>query len=533
MTQVCEVIVLVTSDIHGHIYPLNYHTNEHEHVGLGKIATIIKQEREKHEHVLLIDNGDVFQGTPLTTYYVKKLQHKLPNPLIKIMNYLGYDAAVIGNHEFNYGTPFLQRMVNESSFPWLSANVLQRGTDRPLFSKPYTIKQLPGGLKIAILGLTTRHVPHWENPEHIKGVTFAPPIEAAKSWVSFLRKQKNVDVVVVAYHGGLERNIETEMPSELLTGENEGYQMCLDVAGIDVLITGHQHRKIVGKEIHGVVVIQPGHRGSVLGKVTIQLQKKESKWQLVDKKTALLPATKADPHAEVLHLVSNYEKETQMWLDKPLGFIVGNMQIGDALRVRLQEHPLIEFIHRVQMKVSGVDISCTALLNNETNGFPSQVTMRDIVSLYNYPNSLTVLQLSGKDIKAALEQSATYFIRTKQGFIGVNPTFLHPKPQHYLYDMWEGIDYMIDVSQPAGQRIIKLNYNGNPIQENEQYAVVMSSYRAKGGGGYRMFKGRRVVKQIQIEVSEWLANFISSEKVIYATVNNNWGVIGGKYKTDG
>ena len=265
-----KLSILETSDVHGHIFPINYGLNAESPVGLGKISTLIHEIKETAPHTLIIDNGDVIQGTPLTYHYARYSASET-NPMIKILNHIGYEAAVFGNHEFNYGLELLHQSIKESSFPWLSANLLNKKTGKPFFGKPYLIKEFPDGPKVGVLGLTTHYIPNWEKEEHIEGIEFQDALEAAKKWVSFLKDEEEVDLLVVSYHGGFERDLETGEPTEVLTTENQGYQMCQEVEGIDVLLTGHQHRFIAGESVNGVLIVQPGSQGRALGKVDVEM----------------------------------------------------------------------------------------------------------------------------------------------------------------------------------------------------------------------------------------------------------------------
>ncbi|GGH85576.1 2',3'-cyclic-nucleotide 2'-phosphodiesterase/3'-nucleotidase [Pullulanibacillus pueri] len=520
-----ECVILETSDIHGNVLPLNYGTNKPSELGFAKVATLIREERKRHENVMVIDNGDVIQGTPLT-YHFARFDKENVNPMMKLLNALHYDAAVFGNHEFNYGLGHLTEAVEASHFPWLSANLLNKETGDPYFGQPYILKTVgESGPTIAILGLTTKYIPNWEKEEHIEGMAFVDVVETAKKWVPFLREEKGADIVVISYHGGFERDLESGEPTETLTGENQGYELCQSVEGIDVLLTGHQHRMIEDKDINGVLLIQPGSTGLALGKVTLTLEETEEGWRCLNKQSELLSVEGVQPDEEVVELIQPYEKATQAWLDQPIGHIKGNMLVEDPLAIRLQDNPLIEFINKVQMETADVDISNTALFDNNSPGFPENVTMRSVVGNYIYPNTLVVLRVQGRDIKAALEQSAGYFELKADGTIGVSPAFTTPKPQHYNYDMWEGIDYAIDVRKPIGERITHIDYHGAPLEMDQSYDVVLNNYRAAGGGDYHMYQGKEVVKDIPIDVSELIANYIIERKVIEPTVDGNWKVI--------
>ncbi|KUP05396.1 2', 3'-cyclic nucleotide 2'-phosphodiesterase [Bacillus coahuilensis m2-6] len=521
--QTTSLTILGTSDIHGMIYPISYHNNESQPYGLARLATYIKTVRNQEENMILIDNGDCIQGTPLMYHYVHQ-QSALPNPVIKAFNHLGYDAAVIGNHEFNYGRNVVDEAVQQSTFPWLSANTLEKNKGVPYFGKPYIIKEFKEGLRIAVLGLTTQFIPNWENPKHIECLHFIDGVHAAEKWVSYIEEHESPDAVVVSYHGGFERDPETGEPTEKQTGENVAYELCQRVKGIDVLLTGHQHLLLSG-DVNGVSIVQPGFNGSHIGRVDLYFEKDETNsWKLKRKKTSLLSMENIEADNEVLHVCQPYERSTQAWLDRPIGTITGDMTISDPHQVRLREHPFIEFVNKVQMEVADAPLSLTSLFNNHAKGFSSSVTMRDIVTNYVYPNTLTVLELSGDDIRAALERSASYFMPGEQNEIIVNPEFYDPKPQHYNYDMWEGIEYVITVGKPVGQRISNLFYQGKELESTSFYPVVMNSYRAVGGGDYFMFKDKKILKEIQIDMTEILANYFQTHRTVVSQVNNNWTV---------
>lgn len=518
------VTLLETSDVHGHILPIHYANNRPYEVGLAKIATLLERERQANPHAIVIDNGDLIQGTPLT-YYHARMDNQPVHPMVKVLNHLRYDAAVFGNHEFNYGQDVLSKAVGESRFPWMSANIVKVGTDQPFYGKPYLVKQLESGVRVAILGLTTHYIPNWENPRHIHGMEFLDAVETAKKWIPLLREQEQADLVVVSYHGGFERDLDTGSPTEQMTKENQGYQLCMEVPGIDVLLTGHQHRSVAGKTINGVIVVQPTHQGRELAKVTVVLERQSNRWAIVGKDAELLPVEHVQPNQEVLEMVEFYEKQTQIWLDQPMGKIRGDMLVKDPMQIRLKDNPLIEFINKVQMESGKVNISNTALFDNEAPGLPSDVTMRDIVANYIYPNTLRVLRITGQDIKDALEQSASYFATYTGGPVEINSEFTIPKPQHYNYDMWEGIEYKVNISRPVGERIVLLQYKGQPLAMDQTYEVVMNNYRAGGGGNYFMFQGKEVIRDIPTDVSELIANYILERGTIEATCDANWEVI--------
>ncbi|MFM9276612.1 bifunctional metallophosphatase/5'-nucleotidase [Paenibacillus jiagnxiensis] len=534
-----RVAVLTTSDIHGFIQPYSYTEGGPSDLGFARTASLIENERGIWgDHMLYVDNGDNLQGSPLA-YYQAKVDNSGENVMISSLNAAGCSAAVVGNHEFNFGFAYLREAMRQSAFPWLSANILSAASDEAAFGTPYLIHDMPDGIRIAVLGLTTAHIPVWELPEHIEGLHFVDPVECAKRWVPYLRNKEGADVVVVAYHGGFERDLQTGESTETLTGENQGYALCQEVEGIDVLLTGHQHRQIENAMLNGVCVIQPGTQGQFLGRVILELELDEEAqtaspmsgakhgWRVVSKHSELLPAGEAEPLDRILELTAPVEAGLQRWLDEPIGETEGNMRITDVRQARLEEHPFIEWINNMQMEVSGAPISCTALFDESSPGFGERISMRDILANYKFPNTLRVLRVAGRDIREALEKSAEYFMLEEDDRIGVSPAFLLPKPQPYNYDMWEGVEYVLDVSRPSGERVVRLEVDGSPLFSDAEYDVVMNNYRAGGGGGFDMFQGKPVVRELQTDMAELLADYIRTKRIITASVNHNWKVIGG------
>ncbi|WP_366290526.1 bifunctional UDP-sugar hydrolase/5'-nucleotidase [Paenibacillus sp. AN1007] len=528
--------ILFTSDLHGAIRPIHYNTNAYRHTGLALLASLIRRERDRSPELLLIDNGDLLQGAPLASYAASHTPKTQIHPFINVLNELGYDAAVPGNHEFNYGQEMLRRAMADSSFPWLSANIVEEsaaapdGKDIPAFGHPYVIKILSSGVKLALLGATTHYIPNWEHPKNIEGLHFLDALETIRTWVKYIREYEQPDVLVVSYHGGFECDLETGEPAERLTGENQAYAICREIEGIDVLLTGHQHRQLTA-EIHGVTVIQPGFNGSGAGHVSVQLQQSpDGRWEVMGKTARLLlleehPDLQPDP--VVMKLTDDLEAMAQTWLDQPIGEAAANedLSISSAAQLRLEAHPFIDFVHQVQLEATGAQLSNTAMLSEEARGFGNQITVRDVLSNFIYPNTLTVLELRGRDIREALEQTARYFELDTSGKVIVNPAYLQPKPQHYNYDMWAGIEYELDISKPAGSRVVKLERGGKPLEMDGTYSVVMNSYRAAGGGDYAMYPGKKVLHEGAADMAALVEDYIRRHQPLEVRSNHNWKVI--------
>ena len=530
ITNTSSFDILFTSDLHGAIRPIHYNTNAYRPAGLALLASLIRKERERSPELMLVDNGDLLQGSPLASYAASFVTDYKEHPFITVLNELGYDAAVMGNHEFNYGQELLRGAVEASKFPWLSANIVSsEQPDVPAYGPPYLIKTLSSGVKIALLGTTTHYIPNWEHPKNIEGLQFVDALETIRKWVGYIREYERPDVMVVSYHGGFECDLETGEPAERLTGENQGYAICRDIEGIDVLLTGHQHRQLTA-EIHGVTVIQPGFSGNGLGQVSVQLeQHSDGTWKITGKESHLLlldENSDVQPDAVVMELTKDLEAAAQAWLDQPIGEVAGDLSINDVTALRLSAHPFIDFVHQVQMEATGAELSNTALLSEEARGFGPNITVRDVLSNFIYPNTLTVLELSGQDIRDALEQTARYFEVDASGKVVVNPAYMTPKPQHYNYDMWAGIEYVLDISEPVGSRVVRLERGGKPLEMKDTYSVVMNSYRAAGGGDYAMYPGKKVLHEGAADMAALVEDYIRRHQPLKAEQVNNWRVVG-------
>ena len=493
--------------------------NQDLEFGLFKVVSKLKKEKEKCEGpIIQVDNGDFIQGSPLSYYIVKEKESA--KELVEALNMLDIDAGMIGNHEFNYGLPYLESAIEAANYPILAANILNEAGE-PAFGKGYTILDKEG-IKIAILGLTTPYIPHWEHPDHIQGLTFQSALECAKEYVPMLHEK--ADIVIVSYHGGFERDLETGEPTEILTGENEGYAILNEVTGIDAFLTGHQHRHIA-EVINGVPVVQPGHKGEKIGKITLTIDKTEDGVVVSEPTAELLSVSTEEPDEALKAQFHSLNESVEGWLDQQIGRVEGDMEIHDVFQARTQEHPYVAFIQQVQMYYTGADISGTALFNDTVTGFKHDVTMRDVVTNYIYPNTLAVSRISGADLKAALEQSAEYFDLEENGEIGINPSFIHPKPQQYNYDMYKGIDYVIDVAQPKGHRIVSLKYKGKDVQPDDKLDVVLNQYRAVGGGDYEMFDATKIIREVTISMTELIGNYFKEFPVVQAETDDNFKVI--------
>lgn len=490
-----HITILATSDVHGFIYPYNYASNDDKNMGYAKINSLIKSIKD--ENTILIDNGDVLEGSPLMFYHMRYFKDDVA-PVSKVINKMNYDFINIGNHDYNYGEDVLLRHLNNTGSTCITCNILYK--DKPLGS--YQIKDV-GDKKLAFFGLTTQYIPHWEKEEHIKDSKFLDAYDTAKKIVEEIKSKEKVDYIICVYHGGFERDLNTGEAIEALTNEDEGYRILKDIDGIDILISGHQHRSLSGKAFNKVYT-QTVDEGRNIASIDIDLNTGDITPLLIE------PTLKADE--EITNLVIDKEDKCQEWLDSPLGESRVDLTIKDEDEGRLHKSQAITFINLVQKDISKADLSATALFSNAT-GFKKEISMRDLVSTYTFPNTLVVKEVSGKVLKEYLEKNAEFF-EIKDEKIVVSDKYIYPKLQKFNYDMVDGINYTIKVSNPIGNRIISLTYKDKDVKDDDMFTIVMNNYRASGGGDFNMIAKAKTIKEIQRSVVEIIADYILDKKVI-------------------
>ncbi len=503
-----KITILQTSDIHGYLYPHDYLSEKVW--GLLKLASVIKSYDK--DNLLLIDSGDAIQGSPLT-YYLNKTNQNKQNPIIDVMNEIGYDVFTFGNHEFNYGLKYLKDSFSKFKGDILSANI--SGIEKVLDVKPYQIYEKQG-VKIAVIGLTTMFIPNWEEKANIEGLEFLSPVEVYAKYEKELKEQ--ADIIVVNYHGGLECQIDDpKVATEKLTGENQGSQLLKEFDSIDILLTGHQHRELCFT-YNDTYVVQPANNGQFISEITIDAKKKQV--CSID----LIANKQSNPvDLASMQIIEKYETDVQNYLDQVIGHIDQDIVIEDMFSARLNSHALTNLVNQVQLDVSGADISAVSLFDSAV-GFKKDITIRDLIANYPYPNTLKVIEMTGQQVLSALEVSASYFV-VKDGEITVNEHFTKPKKQHYQYDLFYGIDYVIDANNPFGEKIVECNYGGKPIGLEQTYNVIVNNYRASNISWYPMYSEGKLVREINYDMVELLTNYISKHKEIKISNRKNFKVL--------
>ena len=497
--------IYFTSDLHGYIYPTDYRSREERDIGLFKCAS----QFHKDGNTLIIDGGDILQGSPLGAYCHDTLGDA--SRFAEMMNRCGYDYVTLGNHDFNYGMAYLDSYLNALHARCVCENVRWDGAGVRF---PARIHTLENGLRIGIVGIVTDYVNIWERPEHLSGVTVNDPIPAARAALETLKDQ--VDATLCIYHGGFERDLATGRVLSS-THENVAYRLCQEL-DFDILLTGHQHMTVHGQTVCGTFVVQPTDRGQEFLRIDAAVSGKEKRF------------TSETVHAggvcrrEWLAEFAEMEHGAQGWLDQVVGHLPRPLLPDTPLRMAAEGSGLPDLFNAVQLWASGAQLSATSLAN-DVAGLPKTVRRRDLLIAYPYTNTLAVLEITGKVLKAALERSAEYFSRGEDGRLCVSDVFLRPKVEHYNYDYYAGVSYVYDISRPVGERVTSMRVNGQDVREEDTFTICLNSYRASGTGGYDFYVGCPVVREIGTEMADLILDCFKEFKGNIPAMQSDFRVI--------
>ena len=503
--------VMGTTDLHGNVFNWDYVTDAefddaaHNDIGLAKVSTLVEGvRREKGRHnTLLIDAGDTIQGTQLAYYYAKVEPITGPDspvhPMARAMNAIGYDAAALGNHEFNYGIPVLRKFEESCDFPLLGANAVDAKTLRPAFP-PYVVKRLrtPCGrdVRVAVLGLTNPGIAIWDKA-HVQGkLAFPGLVEQAAEWVPKLRSM-GADVVIVSAHSGTSGT--SSYGDQLPYVENAAVLVAEQVPGIDAILVGHAHvevaeRRVVNKETgREVVLSEPLKWGQRLTVFDVEVEWRRGRWQVESVASKVLNANSVVEDSRITTLLRAEQKKVVAYVNQVIGRSKAEMTAAEA---PVKDTAILDFIAFVQAEVvrkalagsahAALPVLSQASCFSRTAKVPAgEVTIRAMAALYPFDNTLEARVLTGAQLRAYLEFSARYYVRTAAGG-PVDPAKLTNADgtPDYNYDAVSGVAYEIDIAKPVGQRIGKLTFEGAPVDDAARFVLAVNNYRAGGGGNF-------------------------------------------------
>jgi 2',3'-cyclic-nucleotide 2'-phosphodiesterase/3'-nucleotidase len=526
-----EVAVLHTTDLHGHLLPWDYGTGRPDpSVGLSKLSTLIARVRaEAPQRTILVDAGDCIQGTPLADLHDVggpshvPLEKRDVDPQMAIMNALGYDAFAIGNHEYNFGLGVLEKARKEASFPWLSANTLKTDPKGAAAYQAYVVKNV-GGVKIGLLGLTTPGVPHWENAENIPGLQFEDPLETARRIVPMMRDPniEGCDAVIVVAHMGLEEDPGGQPKPAQVEKENRVLAIAREVPGIDAIVMGHTHTKVESRTENGVLLTQAGRWGNALGRIDLTFEKAQGGpgYKLVEKKARLydVDATVAsDPKIE--QLAQHAHDETERYLRTELAQVADTLDGRDA---RLRDNPLLELMTKTMLSAAKADVALSPMLASRAMVPPGPFTVRDAFELVPYENDLVVVEMTGQDVKDALEHGSEYY--NGYDFGAGSAPLVNSSIPGYNFEAAEGVTYVMDLARPIGSRVRDLRRHGKPLDPKAKLRVAVNSYQKNGGGNFDTISRAKVLQNDGRSIRDLLIADVRARGRLTAAVDANWRV---------
>ncbi len=512
-----KVTVLVTSDLHSNIYDYDYYSLKVSPMGMARVYSVIKEERAKNPNNLLIDNGDTIQGSPFAEYYLNN-QDTIKNPVIKVMNVMGYDSMTLGNHEFNYGIPLVSKLESEADFPLLSANIYN--LDGTNFITPYTVKEVDG-VKIAILGLTTTGVTIWDKGNVEGKLAFNDVLEEGKKWVQIIKETEKPDAIIISAHSGLG---SASGPAY----EGQVKELANALPEVTAIIAGHSHTEIAGQTENGVLIVQPKRWGERVSAIDLEFEKEGDSYKIFKKEGRIISTANYENAPEVMEAA----KEDIEAVDKAVNTIIGNATgefPGEDQQIK--NTALMDLIHDVQLKYGNADLSIAASFNASSRIPAGDIKEVSINGLYIYENFLNTTEMTGAQLKQYLEYCANYF---QQSVAGDTEIKTNPEMPGYNYDMVKGIDYTLDITKPAGERLVDITYQGKAVSDDQIFKVAMNNYRFGGGGGHMSHIGLdnpKVLYDSQAELGDvgqlrsLIKEFIKEKGSISPVHDNNYHLV--------
>lgn len=560
-----QLTVMGTTDLHGSALNWDYFKNAeyddsaHNDVGLAKISTLVNQVRADRgdRNTLLLDAGDTIQGTSLAYYYAKiqPISKRVEHPMATAMNAIGYDAAALGNHEFNYGIPYLRTFEKQLDFPLLAANATNDENGRAAFT-PYVIKTVrtPHGkpVKVGILGLTNPGIAIWDKANVEGRMSFGGLVEQAAKYVPEM-KRRGADVVVVSAHSGADTS--SSYGDALPFPENAATLVAEQVPGIDAILVGHAHQEIAERVVTNtatgkpVVLSEPLKWGQRLSVFDIDLSYSRGRWTVQSVDASVLNSNTVPEDPKIVRLLADEQRTV---VDYVNGVIGTSTEAMSAATARYEDTAVLDFINHVQAgavkaELTGADadlpvLSIAAPFNKDAAIPQGDVSVRDIAGLYIYDNTLLGIKLTGAQVKAYLEKSAEYFkpalapgtYPAASLTNAATPTAPNGTPD-YNYDVMGGLDqpltYDIDLAQPVGSRIVGLAYGGVPVTDTQEFVVAINNYRQSGGGNFPGVTTAPVVYNRQVEIRQLLIDWVSANQVVdpavFSSTNPDWQLTSG------
>jgi len=508
-----HVVIVSTTDVHGRATAWDYVADRPFAGGLTRVATVVDSLRRRYPgQVVVVDAGDLIQGNPFAAYFAR-IAPRDTNPVIRAMNVVGYDAATPGNHEFNWGLPFLARALSGARFPYVSGNIRTLPANR-LAHRPYTVLER-GGVRVGIAGFTTPGVMVWDR-ENVRGrARVTPIVPAARGVMAELRRRADLAVVVI--HSGLAGNQSYD--SAGVGPENVAAQLARLPSKPDLVVVGHSHGELRDSVIEGVHFVQPKNWAQSVSVVHVDLVRRGKRWVPVRWRADLVPLRDVAPAPRAVAALEGAHDSVVAWVREPLGDAIAAMP---AEASRLRPTPLIGFVHAVQRKHTGARLSAAASFSTAAGLPAGPIRLGDVAGVYPYENTLRAIRITGAQLDAFLEQSARYYRLDAAGKLAIVDSI-----PGYNFDMVSGAEYTIDVTRPEGDRIVGLSVGGRAVAPTDTFTMAVNNYRQEGGGGFTMLRGARVVYDKGENIRDLLVDEIRARQRIDPRefADSNWKLV--------
>lgn len=535
--------VIETSDVHGCFFPYDFINRRQAEGSLARVITYVDSLRQIYgDNLLLFDNGDILQGQP-TCYYCNYVKPNQPNLAAEIINYMRYDAQTIGNHDIETGHAVYDKWIKEVNCPMLGANVIDIKTGKP-YVNPYTIIERDS-IRIAVIGLLTPAIPNWLNENLWSGLRFEEMVESARKWVKHVKEEEHADIVIGLFHSGKEGGIKTDDYEE-----DASLRVAREVPGFDLVLYGHDHKThcdfVKNVDDEYVVCLDPSCNALMISDAEIDIT--------LNSRNKIVERHVSGEIVDIRNLKvdEKYMNHFQPAIDSVMKFV--NREIGkcsETIYTRdcyFGSAPFTDFIHDLQLKLTGADISLNAPLTFDTAINKGTIRVSDMFNLYKYENQIYVLMLSGEEIRNHLEMSYDLWVNTMTSpddhIMRLREYSSNGRKRYsfenlaFNFDSAAGIDYIVDVTKPDGEKVEILRMSsGEPFNPQKMYRVVMNSYRGNGGGEL-LTKGAgiphselrsRIVYESERDQRYYLTKEIERMGKIVPKARNNWKFVPEKW----
>ena len=521
-----HITILGTSDMHGNIWGFSYEDNaETANNGMARLYTYIQQVRAENPNTILIDAGDDIQGTIMTDDLYNKTPEE-PHPVMAAMNYMGYDAMTLGNHEFNWGIPAMQTILSQADFPVLAANVT--GADGKYVTGAGWTMVEKGGVKVAVIGVVTPDVPIWDGgKEGIEDAVFEAANVAVGKAIDEIGG--SADVIVVSAHMGMYAEFDEE------GGSDSAQKILDDNPEIDVLQVAHNH--VVVNEKQGDVVIggvRNGGRDIARFDLTLDADNNvtAAAVEIVDM-TDVVPSEDirsiplvAEAHQKTIDYIAGGTDESGEPLP-PLGTTTAKFQPENEIRGipagRVMDTAVMDLINQIQLENSGADVSAAALFKDTSDLPAGDINYGNIFDIYKFDNTLYRVKVTGAELKAYMEWSAECYNQWKEGDINIS---FDPEYPDYLYDMFAGVDYEIDLSQPKGERIQNVMFQGEPLTDDQTLTLAVNNYRYSSALKAQGLVAGTKEWESSNSIRDMIVAYFAEHSPVAPAVDNNWKIVG-------